>query len=187
MRDLKSTKGRTRKVLVVPCGSSSVGRSAVSVGRVCTREADTCGGVCRRRVSHRCQTLGRRLLGLAAGIRSGPPATRCRRERQPFDAKMPTRRWPPEQRRMRRLSPTCNLTILKNLRRHESGAKASVRRVWIVEVPVDMWRLGLPCSHTKDRREPVGEWLFVFPLCGFSLSLFCNRREPVPQTGRYVG
>ena len=20
----------------------------------------------------------------------------------------------------------------------------------------------------------VGEWLFVFPLCGFSLSLFCN-------------
>ena len=20
----------------------------------------------------------------------------------------------------------------------------------------------------------VGEWLFIFPLCGFSLSLFCN-------------
>ena len=22
----------------------------------------------------------------------------------------------------------------------------------------------------------VGDWLFVFPLCGFSLSLFCNYR-----------
>ena len=24
----------------------------------------------------------------------------------------------------------------------------------------------------------VGDWLFVFPLCGFSLSLFCNYRLP---------
>ena len=24
----------------------------------------------------------------------------------------------------------------------------------------------------------VGEWLFVFPLCGFSLSLFCNYAHP---------
>ena len=23
----------------------------------------------------------------------------------------------------------------------------------------------------------VGDWLFVFPLCGFSLSLFCNYSE----------
>ena len=23
----------------------------------------------------------------------------------------------------------------------------------------------------------VGDWLFVFPLCGFSLSLFCNYRQ----------
>ena len=23
----------------------------------------------------------------------------------------------------------------------------------------------------------VGDWLFVFPLCGFSLSLFCNYTE----------
>ena len=23
----------------------------------------------------------------------------------------------------------------------------------------------------------VGDWLFVFPLCGFSLSLFCNYEE----------
>ena len=27
--------------------------------------------------------------------------------------------------------------------------------------------------HTYTGRF-VGEWLFVFPLCGFSLSLFCN-------------
>ena len=25
----------------------------------------------------------------------------------------------------------------------------------------------------------VGDWLFVFPLCGFSLSLFCNSHAPV--------
>ena len=24
----------------------------------------------------------------------------------------------------------------------------------------------------------VGDWLFVFPLCGFSLSLFCNYLQP---------
>ena len=23
----------------------------------------------------------------------------------------------------------------------------------------------------------VGEWIFVFPLCGFSLSLFCNYQQ----------
>ena len=35
----------------------------------------------------------------------------------------------------------------------------------------------------------VGDWLFVFPLCGFSLSLFCNycldlgivQARPVPD------
>ena len=27
----------------------------------------------------------------------------------------------------------------------------------------------------------VGEWLFVFPLCGFSLSLFCNYMHHGPR------
>ena len=30
----------------------------------------------------------------------------------------------------------------------------------------------------------VGEWLFVFPLCGFSLSLFCNYFLERAVTGR---
>ena len=34
----------------------------------------------------------------------------------------------------------------------------------------------------------VGDWLFVFPLCGFSLSLFCNyiwrKRSPARGTSR---
>ena len=30
----------------------------------------------------------------------------------------------------------------------------------------------------------VGDWLFVFPLCGFSLSLFCNYASwAAPETG----
>ena len=34
----------------------------------------------------------------------------------------------------------------------------------------------------------VGEWLFVFPLCGFSLSLFCNYRlnAQVAQVSHYI-
>ena len=32
---------------------------------------------------------------------------------------------------------------------------------------------GAKGTRTCDRVF-VGEWLFVFPLCGFSLSLFCN-------------
>ena len=35
----------------------------------------------------------------------------------------------------------------------------------------------------------VGEWIFVFPLCGFSLSLFCNYQQfnavtPTPPAHR---
>ena len=29
----------------------------------------------------------------------------------------------------------------------------------------------------------VGEWLFVFPLCGFSLSLFCNTMSVAARVG----
>ena len=33
----------------------------------------------------------------------------------------------------------------------------------------------------------VGDWLFVFPLCGFSLSLFCNYQHALAQTPCNVG
>ena len=33
----------------------------------------------------------------------------------------------------------------------------------------------------------VGDWLFVFPLCGFSLSLFCNYFEDHGSARNYLG